>query len=137
MTISIYKTRSGARRSFTDLQMVVLHRAGEWTQHDYVYLHADTGKPTQTNAEIADMIRKYPKLTHVGILHPSYCHPAQPFFIRNPKRYAHDATAPSFAVALQCASLEFGCDIVTINERDYKEEFKEVAAHWSVHVLII
>lgn len=138
MSISIYRTRSFALRTFTDLQRDTLIRAGEWSPLDYVFVHsAHIGKPTQTNAEIAHQIRKYQKLTHMGVLHPVYCHPAQTFFVRNPKPYEADATAPNIEVALECASQQFRCDIVTIKQGDFQEHFTEFAARWRVLMLVI
>lgn len=135
-TVNCYSSRGGVEIWFTRAQQTALQRAGQWSPLCYTFRETTRGRPTHTDAEIAQMIRNYKKLTHVGVLHPDYRSPDRLFFIRNPKRYAPDATTQTFGTAMECASQEFGCDVVTISEHDCTHGFHEFAADWRVILLV-
>lgn len=133
-----YQTRGGALVNFTAQQEEALRRGGQWRAPNYNLISVEWGTPTQSDAEIAKLLLgKYPKMTHVGVLHQDYRPPEYLFGIRNPKLYQPDAVAATFSRAMECASQQFGCDVVTISERDCTHGFHEFAADWRVTLLVV
>lgn len=132
-----YQTRGGALVNFTRSQEEALRRAGQWRDPNYTLISIEWGQPTHSDAEIAEQIRKYAKMTHVGVLHADYRPPEYMFYIRNPKLYEPDAVVTTFARAMECASQQFGCSVVTISERDCTHGFHEFAADWRVILLVV
>lgn len=135
--VFVYKTRGGALINFTKPQEDALQRAGQWRAPNYTLISVESGKPTHSDAEIAELLRKYPKMTHVGVLHQEFRPPDCLFSIRNPRLYEPDAVTMTFARAMECAGQKFGCDVVTISERDCTHGFHEVASDWRVTLLVV
>lgn len=135
--VYVYKARGGALVSFTKPQQDALQRAGKWSETRYTILSVESGKPSHSDAEIVELLGKYPKMTHVGVLHPEYRPVDFLFGVRNPRRYEPDAATMTFARAMECASQQFGCDVVTISERDCTHGFHDFAADWKIILLVV
>lgn len=137
MRVSMFRTRLGAEVRLARHQEIALERAGVWGTLGYTAITQLDGEPTYSDAEIAELLGDYTRVTQVGMFHPLYRSPSSPWHVRNPIPGETDASCPSFTAALECASTLFCCDIVMVPARDMRSVFLHDAEQCRVILLVV